>query len=119
MSIYDTPPEGTYSAPPNSTMAIISLITGVLGLTFIPFVGSIVAVVTGQMAKKEIQQSAGTLQGEGMATAGLVLGWIGIVLGVPGLCLVGAIVAIPLCLIPFGILSDNVYWLLPSLFAGL
>jgi hypothetical protein len=39
------------------------------------------------MAKKEIRESGGTLGGEGMATAGIILGWIGIGITVFGLCL--------------------------------
>jgi len=83
----ETPPEGipTYSAP-NSSLAIISLVAGILGLTLFPFLGSIVALITGYMAKKEIRESAGALSGGGMATAGLVMGWIAMGLTVLGLC---------------------------------
>ena len=74
------------SAPPNSTMAIISLVAGILGWTFLPGIASIAAVITGNMAKKEIQESNGTLGGEGLATAGVVLGWAGIAVGVLAIC---------------------------------
>jgi hypothetical protein len=74
-------------AHPNSNLAIISLITGILGLTILPLLGSVVAVVTGQMAKREIRDSGGTLGGDGIASAGLILGWIGVGLSVLGLCL--------------------------------
>ena len=70
-----------------SNMAVISLVAGVLGLTFFPLLGSIVAVITGPMAKREIIESGGELSGEGMATAGMVLGWIAIALMVFGLCI--------------------------------
>jgi hypothetical protein len=49
-----------------------------------------VAVILGYMAKSEIKSSAGKLEGSGLATAGLVLGYIGL-----GLALLG-IVAIVL-----------------------
>lgn len=84
--------------PSNATsnLAVISLVAGVLGLTFFPLLGSIVAVITGPMAKKEIIESGGELSGDGMATAGMVLGWIAIALMVLGLC-IGAFVALSLC----------------------
>jgi len=96
-------------------MALISLIAGILGLSFIPIVGSIVAVITGPMAKKEILASGGALGGEGLATAGIILGWIGIVLTVLGLCTAGAFIAIPACIAFFAATSNSVNLLLPSL----
>ena len=46
------------AAPRTSTMAIISLIGGIAGFTFLPFIGSIVAIICGHMAKSEIKKSA-------------------------------------------------------------
>lgn len=60
---------------------------GVLGWTLIPIVGGIIAVITGHMAKKDIRQSAGLLGGDGIATAGLILGYSNLVVGLCG-CLV-------------------------------
>jgi hypothetical protein len=54
------------------------LVCGILGLTFCPIVLSIIALVLGYSAKKTIRASGGREQGEGMATAGIVTGWIGI-----------------------------------------
>jgi hypothetical protein len=108
------PEYGTSSSVvPNSSTAIISLIAGILGLTLLPFLGSIVAVITGSMAKKEIAQSAGTLGGEGLATAGTVLGWIGIALGVLGLCIGGIAIGLPLCLTALGLASSEWGSILP------
>ena len=85
----EIPTETTPAAPPNSSMAVVSLISGILGLTLVPFIGGIVALVTGYMAKNEIQDSDGALGGEGLATAGIVLGWICVALLVISLlCLV-------------------------------
>ena len=99
---YDTPSEGTPYSAPNSGLAIVSLIAGILGLTFFPVVGSIVAIITGYMAQKEIRESGGAKGGSGMATAGLVMGFIGV-----GLMLIGISIACALfgLLIPLGILS--------------
>ena len=78
---------GTAPTRPNSSTAILSLVFGILGLTFLPVVGSVVALITGRMAKSEIEASAGALGGEGMAKAGVILGWIGVGLLALGLCL--------------------------------
>jgi hypothetical protein len=69
-----------------NTSALISLLAGIAGLTFLPFVGSIVAVLLGQTARKEIDLSGGAQTGDGLARAGVILGWIGIGLAVIGVC---------------------------------
>lgn len=105
------------SAAPNSTMAIVSLVSAILGFTLLPFIGSIVAVITAPMAKKEIEESGGTLSGEGLAQAGLILGWVGVGLGVIGICIGGFFIAIPLCISIFAIASEEISVLLPLLAA--
>ena len=88
-----------------SSLAIISLVAGILGWTFIPTIGAIVAVITGHMAKNEIRRSGGVLTGDGLATAGMILGYVHLALAVLGICLaalvVAGVVSIPLCLAPF------------------
>lgn len=111
------PPGGTSYSLPNSTLSLVSLITGILGLTFLPFLGSIVAVITGPMAQKEIHESLGTLGGEGLAKAGIILGWIGIGLGVIGICIGGFALAIPFCMALFAISREGMNLILPTLFA--
>ena len=76
-----------YSSAPNSTLAIIALVAGILGVTLFPLLGSIVAVIAGPMAKREIDESGGTLGGESMAQIGMILGWIGLALGLCGCCI--------------------------------
>ncbi len=87
---YITPPP---VAPRTSTMAIISLIGGIAGWTVLPLLGSIVAIITGHMAKSEIKKSAGMVSGNGMATAGLILGYVSIAAGV---CLLCVFIILPL-----------------------
>jgi hypothetical protein len=106
-------------APPTSSMAIVSLIAGILGLTIIPFIGSIVALITGSMAKKEIRASRGALGGEGLAKAGVILGWIGIALTIIGLCVFAVIVLIPFLLVVLGLSTQNSGFVLPALLAVL
>ena len=84
------PPGGGYGAPggyaqPQSTspLAIISLVTGIIGLLCCNyFVLSIAAIVTGFIGRKQIRESGGTQKGDGMAKAGFILGIVGIVLGI-------------------------------------
>lgn len=71
---------------PSSTLALISLIAGIAGFTFLPVVGGIVALFTGYAARKETRAIPPTASGDGMATAGIVMGWVQIALGVLSLC---------------------------------
>ncbi len=68
-------PYGWSYAPPQRTngMAIASMVLGILWLYWI---GSILALVFGYVAKKQIRERGET--GGGMATAGIVLGWVGV-----------------------------------------
>jgi hypothetical protein len=66
--------------PPNNGLAVASLVMGIAGLTFVPILASIGAIITGIMAKNQIDESKGAQGGRGMAIAGLVTGFIGIAL---------------------------------------
>lgn len=81
--------QATVRPASTSGLATASLTFGILGLTLLPTLGSIVAVVFGYMAKSEINSSAGRLEGSGLATAGLVLGYIGL-----GLALLGVLAGV-------------------------
>ena len=72
-----------------STLAVVSLVFGILGWTLLPFLGSLVAVVCGHMARGEIRRAQGALEGDGMAVAGLVLGYL--VIGLSVLAVMAAI----------------------------
>lgn len=81
---------------PNSTLAIVSLISGILGFTAVPVVGSIVAIITGMMARSETRSNPPRASGDGLATAGIIMGWVGVGLTVvSGLC-VGCAFLLPL-----------------------
>ncbi len=62
-----------------NTLAIVSLIFGILGWSFLPLVGSVVAIVTGHLARSEIRRAIERPQGDGLAVAGLVLGYVALV----------------------------------------
>lgn len=113
---YDNSAGGIPYSKPNSTTAVISLIAGILGLTLLPTLGSIAALITGYTAKKEIRESSGSIGGDGLATGGIVLGWIGVGLTVIGLCVVGALFLVPLGLLFFGLTIDQLNFLTWVLF---
>ena len=79
-------------APATSGKAIASLVCGILAY-IIPFFLAIPAIVFGHIALSDIKKSAGRLKGQGLAIAGLVLGYLGIAV-IPFILIIAAI-AIP------------------------
>lgn len=67
------------AVPRTNGYAVASM---VLGIVWIYWIGSILALVFGYKARNEIDASGGAQSGRGMAVAGIVLGWVG--LGVIG-----------------------------------
>ena len=65
-----------------NNLALVSLISGIIGWTVVPWLGSLVAIITGHMARAEIKRNPDTQEGDGLAIAGLVLGWSMFVLGI-------------------------------------
>src|SRR5262249_28648619 len=61
--------------PQTSGKAIGSLVCVIVGL-LIPFIGGVVAIVLGHLGLSEIKRSAGRLKGDGLAIAGLVMGYL-------------------------------------------
>jgi len=84
-----SPPRAYVAGAQTSGMAIASLVMGIAGWTLLPWIGSILAIIFGYVARNEIRQRPGELEGEGLAVAGLVLGWIMIGVSVLVLCLGG------------------------------
>ena len=80
--------------------AIASLVLGIVGWTAVPIIPSILAVFFGYKARGEMKRT-GNRQGYGMATAGLVLGWVAIILAVL-VVLVAALFLIPAGIATFG-----------------
>ncbi|ASR44559.1 DUF4190 domain-containing protein [Luteimonas sp. S4-F44] len=67
-----------------SALAVTSLVCGLLGWSLLPWLGSLVAVITGHLARAEIRRTP-ELDGDGMAVAGLVLGYVQFVATVVGI----------------------------------
>lgn len=75
---------------PSSTLAIVSLVSSILGFTFFPVVGGIIGLITGYMARNETRSVPPKASGDGMATAGIIMGWVQVGLLVIGICCVAA-----------------------------
>lgn len=74
------------TVPRTSGTAVASLVFGVLSWFALPVIGAILAIVLGHSARGEIRRApSGTVDGDGMAIAGLILGWAHVVVVVLGL----------------------------------
>jgi hypothetical protein len=92
--------------------AIVSLVSGVLAWLGLFGLGGIAAVICGHVAKGQIRASGGLQGGDGLATIGLVLGYINVAITVMAVCLgilimVGAISGAAIC--PFIINNTGSY----------
>lgn len=83
------PGAGGYAAPQTNQKALWSMILGILSLVCCGLFAGIPALILGNSAQKEIVASGGMQTGDGMAKAGVILGWISI-----GLSILGVIVAV-------------------------
>ncbi len=63
-------------------MAIASLILGAIGLLGAAILTSIPAIICGHIARRQIRDAGGREGGDGMAVAGLVMGYLVTVLTV-------------------------------------
>lgn len=57
------------------TAATMSLVSGALGLTLIPLIGAVVAIIAGHLARRALPKGA---EGRRQATIGLTLGYLGL-----------------------------------------
>lgn len=70
---------GYQGTPRTNGLAIASLVCGIIGCFSVT---AIVAIVLGFIARNQIRESGGTQQGDGMALAGIILGFVWIGLGI-------------------------------------
>jgi transcription initiation factor TFIIIB Brf1 subunit/transcription initiation factor TFIIB len=91
------PPATVAPSIPTSGMAIASLVLGIGGVTILPLLGSIAAIILGYMARSDIRNRPTEVTGDGLALAGIVLGWISVGLAVLGLLFFGAFTVCGLC----------------------
>lgn len=83
-----------YRARPTNSKATTSMVLGIVSLVSCWFFTGIPAIIIGNRAKKEIEASGGVEDGEGMAQAGVIMGWIATVLSLLGLAFYVAMIAI-------------------------
>ena len=91
-----SPGTGTGAGTPSETArndgkAIASLLLGLLSLACLGFLTGIPAIILGHISRSDIKKSMGRLKGEGMALAGLTMGYVGVALFI----LIIAAIAIP------------------------
>ena len=84
---YQQPYPYPYPYPPARTTNGMAVASMVLGIVWVYWIGSILALVFGYLALRDIRRSG--QRGEGMAIAGIVLGWIGVAVLVLVVYLVG------------------------------
>ncbi|HJT97646.1 MAG TPA: DUF4190 domain-containing protein [Rhodanobacteraceae bacterium] len=71
-----------------SGTAIASFVFGVLCWIMLPFIGAVLAVALGHSARNEIRRAPpGRIDGDGLAVAGLILGWIHLALCIAAILL--------------------------------
>jgi Domain of unknown function (DUF4190) len=74
-----TEPVATTAAQRTSGKAIAALVLGIVSIFAFGFIAGLIAIILGVLARKEIDADP-SLGGRGLATAGLVLGIVGVVL---------------------------------------
>lgn len=85
------PPVPPVPAKRNAPSAVWSFVLGILSLVCAGILAAIPAVICGHIARSTIRKSRGDLGGEGLALAGLITGYVAIVLN---------LILIPTILIP-------------------
>jgi hypothetical protein len=71
------PPQYVYTVtPPKNDLGVWSLVTGILSWILCPVVLGVVAIAMGHASKRAVKE--GQANNPGMATAGLILGWINV-----------------------------------------
>jgi len=83
----ETPPPPPVPQPVarTSPVAIWTLVLAILSFTCGWLFTAIPAVICGHIARSKIRKSCGALRGKGIATAGLLLGYVAVILGVMGI----------------------------------
>lgn len=82
------PPVPGFPYPPQPSMdggAVAALVLGIVSFVMCGIFTAVPAIIVGRAAVRRIDASGGALEGRGLATAGLVMGWIGTALTVLGL----------------------------------
>jgi hypothetical protein len=80
---------------------VIGLIASILGIIgILPLIGSLVGVIAGNSAKGDIRNRPGQVTGEGLASAAVVIGWIGLALWGLGCCVTALLLGLGVVAVP-------------------
>ena len=100
-----------YQRPPvyqqTNSLAIVSLVAGIVSYFLLPLIGAVAAIITGGIAKRQIRESAGRMKGKGMANWGIILGWVNIGLGLVVVCFIVLVIT--------GIIGAGAFFAIPGL----
>lgn len=80
-----------YPTPPQRTVNGLAIASLVLSVVNVCGIGGIAGIVTGFMARKQIRESGGSQSGDGLALAGIIVGFIGVALVVLYLIVIVAV----------------------------
>lgn len=82
---YGYPPPAP--TPQTNGLAIASLVLSLLGLVgVLPLLGTVLGLIFGYSARNQIAQSRGMQGGEGLAKAGIIIGWVTLGIWALGIC---------------------------------
>ena len=71
--------------PKTNTLAIVSLVSSLVGVFVIPVIGQIVGIITGHMSLNQIKRTGEN--GRGLGLAGVIIGWVSLGLAIVGIIL--------------------------------
>jgi hypothetical protein len=102
------PPTPAAATGTTSVLAVVSLVSGILTWVSSPLMmfgvptplATLAAIVCGHMARAEIRRNP-SMQGDGMAVAGLILGWASVL---------GVVLAILAVVLLFGGIAAFIAW---------
>ncbi|MBB3158026.1 hypothetical protein FHS07_001722 [Microbacterium proteolyticum] len=89
---YGAPAYGYGAAPRVNPLAIVALVSSLVGLFAIPVIGQIVGIITGHISLNQIK--ATSERGRGMALSGVLVGYISLGLGILLIILTAVIIGV-------------------------
>lgn len=81
----------TITNRPNESFAIASLACAIAGFVVIPVIGHILGIVFGHMSRGNLKKNP-QLEGETLARAGIIIGWVGLAVSILVIALIVALV---------------------------